>query len=79
MRKIILSIVVIAAISFPANRIMAQATVTTAGAANIVTPIALEETSSLSFGTMSVLSRTPDSNSWCEPFECYSYKQECSL
>ena len=59
MRKIILSIVVLAAILLPANRIMAQATVTTAGAANIVAPIALEETSSLSFGTMSVLSVTP--------------------
>jgi len=39
MRKIILSIVVLAAISLPANRLMAQATVNTAGAANIVDPV----------------------------------------
>jgi hypothetical protein len=57
MKKIIFSMVVLAAIALVPNRAMAQSTVsgTTAGA-NIVTPILLEQTETLHFGTMSVLS-----------------------
>jgi len=40
------------------TKVMAQATETTAAAANIITPIAITETSSLHFGTMAVLAGT---------------------
>ncbi|WP_321438016.1 DUF4402 domain-containing protein [uncultured Bacteroides sp.] len=58
MKKIILSIVAIAAIAAMPSRMMAQATENTDAAANIVTPLTLVETQSLHFGTMSALTAT---------------------
>jgi hypothetical protein len=55
MKKIIFSMVVLAAIALVPNRAMAQSTASGAAGANIVTPILLTQTAALHFGTMSVL------------------------
>jgi hypothetical protein len=58
MKKSILLISVIFMMTGFMSRILAQAIENTAAAANIITPISLTETSSLHFGTMSVLALT---------------------
>lgn len=58
MKKLFVSIVVIAAIAVMSGRVNAQATEPTSAGANIITPISIAETSALNFGTMSVSSET---------------------
>ncbi len=55
MKKQLILLAAVAMIAGFSTKVMAQATENTAAAANIVTPIALTETSSLHFGTMAVL------------------------
>jgi hypothetical protein len=58
MKKLIVLFSVIVLMAGFSFRLLAQATENTAAAANIVTPIAISETTSLHFGTMAVLAGT---------------------
>jgi len=58
MKKLFVSIVAIAAIAVMPGRVNAQVTENTSAGANIITPIAITETSALHFGSMSVSAST---------------------